>query len=307
MKNHIALIILFIFNISNASIHKDLLINEKYGNVKVFLQTGFKYSDIEKIKIIGNLSEKICANLSFKDTLFIEYINDYVDIYSEDIYKFENNNTSYQFMAGLDRMYNAKSTNNGLSIRINANRIDIINVLKLVEYSITNRNKLSDKLNPIKLKNRFDDNEKVFFIDAISKQLLNEIFESESSIVNQVIKNKIDIHKEDFFGIESYWQNNQFVFEYKLHDSPKKLLFTTNDYYYCLMVNANCALVFKDKNNFYLIDAGETDNTKLIYIESGNYQPYSFIAKFEEKIVLFNSSKDFNILLMDKRQIISKF
>ena len=51
-KMKLKLFLLFgIFFIANSFAHKDKYIHKKYGNVKVFMKTGFDYSDINKIKI----------------------------------------------------------------------------------------------------------------------------------------------------------------------------------------------------------------------------------------------------------------
>nr|WP_321226019.1 hypothetical protein [uncultured Psychroserpens sp.] len=144
MRLKIGILLLFIS--FNCFAHKDKVINETYGNVKVYIRTGFDYLDIDKIKIVGQLSEKLSSRLKYKDTLLIEYIQDYTNNYSDDLYMLEYNNSNYKLFDGIKPEYEIESNNNGLSVRIYADRIRIIDILKLVEFSITNKEKTNSYL-----------------------------------------------------------------------------------------------------------------------------------------------------------------
>lgn len=309
----VTLFLLLFCNMCLANMHKDILVNEYYGNVNVLLRTGFQYSEIEKIKIIGKLSEKLCTKLHFKDRLFVEYIHDYTKIYSKDIYKFEDRTTSIGFMDGLRSKY-IKKESKGVSVRINADNVNITNVLRLIEYAINNRKNLDEKLTDVLLIDRWGDNdtELEFKIRAIPVELLRQIFDSKSDIIQDVITNKIFISSENIIGIDFYWTNDKFVIEYKFREEPVEKLLEVEDFYYFIRYGYSI-LVFLNTDDFYLVLPNDENNSSLLRIKDGPQVPYKIIADFNNKIVLqnyywsANNENDLLILLKNKRKVISKF
>lgn len=93
-------IIIFLFSF-NCFAHKDKMVQELYGNVKIYMRTGFDYSDIVKIKIIGQLSEKLSEQLQYEEPILIEYIQDYPNYYLDDLYILEYNNSNYKLITGI--------------------------------------------------------------------------------------------------------------------------------------------------------------------------------------------------------------
>jgi hypothetical protein len=312
MKKTLLLILFLISTIGIASVHKDMEVYETYGNIKVFLRTGFHYSEVEKIKVIGKLSEKLSLKLSHKDTIFIEYIQDYTDIYSKDIYTFENN-TNWSFNNGLRSDFKPKKIKPGISIRINANKIKIVDVLCLVEYAILNHKNLPEKLVNQKVIDRWGDNDQEleFKIKSVSDELLNQIFSQKSELVQELISERTYINKVELIGIETYWMNDKFTFEYKFHDEPIVKLIDVTDYYYYLELGYKSLLIFINENKFYYAKPDDESNNKLLELNSSSHIPFNTINMFINKIVLYNNSNkppnDFYILLTDKRKVISKF
>lgn len=217
MRNALFLTVIFILNSYVVRAHKDIVVYETYGNVKVLLKTSFQYSEIDKIKIIGKLSEKLCSKLLYQDTLLVEYIHDCTNLYSKDVYKFDND-TNFEFLGGLRYESNLKKNKSGISIRINANKINIEDILNLVEYAIINREHLSEKLKYQKVIDRWGDydQEMEFKIKSIPIELLDKIFTQESQIIQELISHKTYIVENENVGIDIYWMNNTFTFEYKI-------------------------------------------------------------------------------------------
>lgn len=312
MKKTLLLILFLISTIGIARVHKDMVVYETYGNVKVFLRTGFHYSEVEKIKVIGKLSEKLSLKLSHNDTIFIEYIQDYTDLYSKDIYTFENN-TNLSFNNGLRTNFKPDKIKPGISIRINANKINVVDVLCLVEYAIINHKNLSEKVINQKVIDRWGDNDQEleFNIKSVSDELLNQIFSQKSELVQELISERTYINKIELIGIETYWMNDKFTFEYKFRDAPIVKLIDVTDYYYYLELGYESLLIFINKNMFYYAKPNDESNTNLLELNSSSYVPFNTINMFKNKIVLYNNwnnpPNDFYILLTDKRIVVSKF
>lgn len=310
MKIKIQLLILLLFSI-NSFAHKDKFFKENYGNVKVYMRTGFNYSDLDKIKIIGKLSEKLSKNLNYKDTIFIEYIQDYTNLYKDDLYLLEYNNSNFKLINGLEEPNSLKTNNNGLSVRIYADQIKILDILKLVEYLVINKEETNNHLTQKRIRlNDFEGYQLLgnLIYEATDNKLIEKIISKESSLIKKLIDEKFIVKSEENYGIEIYWKNDKFIFEYKLFNEDQYQLHELKDYYYFVPVNINEILVFKDESSFYFINGDKEKNIRLNKIKNGNNVPVGVID-LDNKILIFDfyNRGNINIFLKNKNKVISKF
>ncbi|VXB49424.1 conserved hypothetical protein [Flavobacterium sp. 9AF] len=304
--------ILVVFFSLNCFAHKGILMQKIYGNVKISIKTGFEYSDIDKIQIIGQLSQKLSDRLHYKDTVFIEYVQDYRNIYKNDLYLLEYNNSNYKIIGGIKSEYNNESNNSGLSIRICADRISIVNTLKFVEFTINNKDKTNNYVSKKTI--GLNDNEDEALLDSLrtiatNDDLITKIITSKSELINDIISDKIPIKKQDHFGIEIYWQNDKFLFEYNhINSDRQEYVFEVTDYFYHEYLNENDILIFVDKNAFYYLEGTNHEEKELIKMDNESYAPLS-IFDFGNKILLhpFRNRNELSIFLKDKNKVISKF
>lgn len=310
MKYTLLLIICFLYNAPSFA-HKDKIIRNNYGNIKTYLRTGFDYSEIFKMEIIGKLSNDLALKLNYKDTLLIEYVHDYTKFYDRDIYSFENNNTNYKFLGGLENHVKTTTNGKGISVRIYAKNVAVEKVLKLVEFSILNRKKLHTLLVSQHIKSNYP--EEAYFLDPIPVNLIPDdlfmfITSAKSELITEAMTKRIAIYQQTQYGIEIYWQGNKFIFEYKNIDTPPDFLFDTKDFYYFKEVDLNTMLVFIDGKSFYYLSGGEKTDEKPFELDNESFRPANVIGRFNNKIIISNDYFDsFNIFLKDKRKIISKF
>lgn len=310
MKTKIQILILLLFSI-NSFAHKDKVFFETYGNVKVYMRTGFDYSDIDKIKIIGKLSEKLSKNLNYKDTIFVEYIQDYTDYYSDDLYILEYNNSNFKLANGFKSQISSETNNSGLSVRIYADRIKILDILKYVEYLINNKEETNNYLTRKNIGyNHYEDQQYLEPInsEATDNKFLEKILSKESETITNLINQKIEVKSEEFYGIEIYWKNDKFMFEYKLFKEKQDFIFEIKDYYYSVSVNVNELLVFVDENSFYFINGEKKIKRKLNKIANGTNVPVR-IVDLDDKILIYDfyKRKNINIFLKNKNKVITKF
>ncbi len=310
-KMRIYVLFLTFFISSNCFSHKDKVIFETYGNVKVLMKTGFDYADIDKIKIIGHLSEKLSKQLHFKDTILIEYNQDYTNIYQKDLYMLEFNNSNFKIINGIKSKYKVESNNYGLSIRINAKKIKIKDVLKFIEFTINNKEKTNEFLvkQDIGLNNKKPQNSiEPFFTITTDEELLSKIINSNSEIIDNILNEKISIKSQEHYGIEIYWLKDKFIFEYKnINSRNKNLVFEINDYFYHKYLNNNEILIFVEKSQFYFLSGSKNEFNDLIEIENNSYVPL-VTFDFGNKVLLhpFRNQNDLSIFLKEKRKLISK-
>lgn len=304
-------ILALLFSI-NCFAHKDKVIGKSYGNVKIYMKTGFDYSDIDKIQIVGQLSEKLSERLHYKDTIFIEYIQDYTSRYENDLYMLEFNNSNYKIIGGIKSEYTIKSNNSGLSVRIYADRINVVEILKLVEFTIANKEKTNSYLTEKKIGfNTYEDQELIEPLVSIATddKIIDEIYSSESELIKKLINERILVKEQDNYGIEIYWKNDKFIFEYNhIHSDKQEFVFELKDYYYHKYLNVNNILIFVDKNSFYYLDGTNDEKKELIKMANKSYAPL-IIMDFGNKVLFhpFRNRNNLSIFLKDKNKVISKF
>ena len=297
-------ILIIVISIILASIYGILT----YGNVKIYMKTGFDYSDIDKIQIVGKLSEKLSERLHYKDTIFIEYIQDYTNIYGDDLYMLEFNNSNYKIIGGIKSEYTIKSNNSGLSVRIYADRINIVEILKLVEFTITNKEKTNSYLTKKEIGfNRYK--EQPLNSIATDDKIIDKIYSSESELIKELINERILVNEQDNYGIEIYWMNDKFIFEYNhIHSDKQEFVFELKDYFYHKYLNVNDILIFVNKNSFYYLDGTNDEKKELVKMDNTSYAPL-IIMNFGNKVLFhpFRNRNQLSIFLKDKNKVISKF
>lgn len=310
MKTKIQILILLLFSI-NSFAHKDKVFFETYGNVKVYMRTGFDYSDIDKIKIIGKLSEKLSKNLNYKDTIFVEYIQDYTDYYSDDLYILEYNNSNFKLANGFKSQISSETNNYGLSVRIYADRIKILDILKYVEYLINNKEETNNYLTRKNIGyNHYEEQQYLEPInsEATDDKFLEKILSKESETIKNLINQKISVKTEEIYGIEIYWKNDKFIFEDKHIKEKQEFIFEVKDYYYSISVSKYELLIFIDENSFYFINGIKEKKRKINKIANGSYVPVR-IVDLDDKILIYDFFKrrNINIFLKNKNKVITKF
>lgn len=306
MKSRFLIIVVFCLVSIQSFAHRDKVIVMNYGNVKTLLKTGFDYSETYKMTIIGKLSNQLTTKLNFADTLLIEYVNDYTKAYDRDIYQFENNNISYKF-SGLGNSSQMHKNIKGVALRIYAKSIDVENILKLVEFSIINRHTLKSKLVSQNVVFKYAGPSDGIPFDLIPDNLFKKITTGKSELIEEILRNRIEIYLQKQFGIEIFWENNKFIFEYKNLNDSKDILYEIKDFYYLKEVDMNTMLVFVDEQNFYYLEGGELTDEKLFQLDFKSYRPVDVTNKFAGKIIISsNGNNGFNIFIKHDRKLITK-
>ena len=137
--------------------------------------------------------------------------------------------------------------------------------------------------------------------------MISQINSSQSKIINEVINERIIVSNQRTFGIEIYWQNDKFFFEYKNVSGKKNdTLFEIHDFYYSVSLNQNDLLIFINKNEFYFLDGSNLKEKKLNRIKIGSYLPVR-VLEFKDKILIYDRRDSFNVFLPKKNKTITKF
>jgi len=57
--------------------HQDFWITQDYGNIKVRIETGFKYEEIYKVFLFGQLAEQFAKQLNYSGSIFLDFSHHY--------------------------------------------------------------------------------------------------------------------------------------------------------------------------------------------------------------------------------------
>ncbi|KAA2217789.1 hypothetical protein [Chryseobacterium sediminis] len=307
-------ILYFLFLVSSNFVkaHKPKVRIETFRNVKTYFNSEFNFnpktiaSEELKIRVIGQLSRVIAEKLGYSDTIMIERKTYYSHDPHQKFFILENNNSQYK-LAVLDDGTVLKSNNKGLAVRILSENINVVDVLKLVEYSILNRKKLNKKLIPTTY--FFEQNQQLSLL-VNSEEFIQRLCKSKSKLVNEVIGNEIELLDNGFLRTKISWKSGKFVFgiNNKYPASGDYYKSELSDYeiedfkYYVDSVYSNCFLIFHNSKEFTYFD-GENENTSAtIKVENDSWYPFQLSKdRFDDKVILFNNNRYFYVYNFKKK------
>jgi len=309
--NKFFLLLIFLIFSNNLSAHKPKVKVENFGNIKTFFISEFNFgaktieSQELKMQIIGKLSKTISENLGYRDTIMIERKTYFYDN-NHDFYILENNNSNYKIGALEDGVM-LKSNGKGLAIRIISKKVNVTDVLKLVEYTIRNRIKINNLL--VSTPYFYNENEQMKVLSN-TKEFISKIVNQNSNLVDEIIKQDVILTKDSETIIS--WNNNEFIFEMNLEkfkpdnlysDLPKNQLKIQDFKYYINSPNNNFFLVFTDMETFVYFDGREENISQKIKIDN-NRSWYPFVLgkdKIGSKIILYNRDQVIFIYDINKK------
>ena len=233
----IAIIVVFLATqISFA--HKDKIIVENCGIVKIVMKEAFDYAESSKIKVLARLSNEIAKVLNEKDTINIWYDYKFREYY----------NNEYLLQFNKDTFGNSY-----FKIRISHENIDIESVLKLVEYSIKNKYDLEKHIVVRKLYSEHNPQ----LTDNGEIKLTNDSFiyylflQDSSDLIARLVKSDIIIFKDDDFNL--HWINGEYYF-YNKKDFNQPFIKLSDKLLYSFQRVDKGLVIFIDKLGFYFID-----------------------------------------------------
>ncbi|MBW8524117.1 hypothetical protein K0U91_02640 [Chryseobacterium chendengshani] len=307
------LFLLFIFLITsnNFSAHKPKVKVENFGNIKTYFISQFNFgtktieSEELKMHIIGKLSKIISDKMGYRDTIMIER-KTYLADNKNDFYILESGNSNYK-VAVLDDGVLLQSNNRGLAIRIISDKVNVIDVLKLVEYTIQNKLKINDSL--VSTPYFYNEDEEMKILSN-SQEFISKIVNQNSKLIDEIIKEDI-IVTEDSETIIS-WNNNEFVFRMNLEkfksDNPYRDFlkdeFKIQDFkYYIYSSSYYFFLVFHDMETFTYFDGREENRSQKIKIETKRSWYPLVLAKDKigNKIILYDRDQTIYIYNINKK------
>ncbi|WP_330745398.1 hypothetical protein [Chryseobacterium sp. CP-77] len=309
--NKLILFFIFLVSLNFIEAHKPKVRIENFGNIKTYFVSGFNFdqktieSEELKMQVVGRLSKLIAEKLGCSDTIMIERKTYYSHDPKQEFFILENNNSQYK-LAVLDEGILLKSNNKGLSVRILSGNINVVDVLKLVEYSILNRKKLNRK----HIVTAYYYGEEKLKILVNSENFIRKICKIQSKLVSEVINNNIELLNNGFLRTKISWKSGKFIFgiDHKPPAGGNYLEPLTNDFkiedfrYYLDSNHSNFFLIFHNSNEFTYFDGKNENTSAKIEVKNSSWYPFQLSKdRFRDKIVLFDNYSYFYVYNFKKK------
>ena len=279
-KNLIIILTLLLIPIT-VSAHKDFWVSKKYGNVTSRIETGYGYEEIKKIQIIGKLAEKLALKLDYTEPILLDFDHKYTG---------NSNSTYYLGVDDQEITYNHGTNEQKILIKKKiviyqtGSSFNIINTLKMLEYSIKNRTKIEEEQKPIKRWGRT--------INSIDKNKSIDILKTpETELINSIKNTKIYRPEKNFkSGFTYFWKNDRYTIVFAEESSEKTIIILTNIYDF--KKRDNIVFAFKTPSKLIIHENSNKEivsNKFRIKNARENYKPYK-ISKIRDNIYSINFS-----------------
>jgi hypothetical protein len=276
----ITYILIFFLTTLTYGFHKEHREYSTYGNIKVIGRSAFaNYNEFNKFKIIGKLSQQLCQKLNYKDTIVLEFEHIYSN-YKPSLIIVEKGNTEYisklYRLEKIDSIYSVPKKNIGICIRQIAQKFDVVEVLKLLEYVIINHENLIFEKHKVKLRDFDMKTTKTIEYLSINKKLIKSIIKKSktSELVKEIINS--DVLFFEFGNIKGKWNNEEFIISNEFSIIKYKDIF-------CITELKDGILIFENNKSFIYFTNTEKQFQKFHIKTKLNYSYYYSHFIFQEK------------------------
>ena len=246
---HIAFLLILLFTSMTVSAHQDFWVVTESGNVKTRIKTGYQYEEIKKVQIIGELAELLAKKLNYNEPILLDFNHYYVGI-AEPIYflSFDKGTIKYNY-DGAQKGQSLLSKK-GIVVRQVSSEFNIINTLKMLEYSINNWKTIKKEQKRIE----YNENYCNWIINSIDTNKSIVILESkETQLIGEIRNTKIYRPEKDFkSGITYYWQNDKYNVVF--NNNNKEELVTSLNSIYDIQQKWHTIFIFETPSDFLVFD-----------------------------------------------------
>ncbi len=231
------------------SAHQDFWVVNQFRNIKTRIKTGYKYEEIKKVQIIGELAQLLAEKLNYNQPILLDFNHFYVGV-SEPIYFLSFDKGIIKYNYDPIRIGKPLLTKKAIVVRQVSNKFDIVNTLKMLEYAILNWKTI--KKEQIRIK--YDENYCDWIINAIDQRTVTNIETSKESDVITGIKHfKIYRPEKDFKkGMSYFWQNDKYHIIFK--EKNKERIITTLTSIYDIQKVRSTIFIFESPSEFVVFD-----------------------------------------------------
>ena len=269
---NIAFSLILLFTSMTVAAHQDFWVVTESGNVKTRIKTGYQYEEIKKVQLIGELAELLAKKLNYNEPILLDFNHYYVGT-AEPIYflSFDNGTIKYNYDGA--RKGQPLLSGKGIVVRQVSSEFDIVNTLKMLEYSINNWKTIKKEQKRIE----YNENYCNWIINSIDTNKSIDILDSkETEIIREIRNTKIYRPEKDFkSGITYYWQNDKYNIVFK--NKNKEEFVASLNSIYDIQQKWNTIFIFETPADFSVFDTYKkkiVSKKWTIKNAERNYRPY---------------------------------
>ncbi len=286
--------ILLSLTIGTSFAHKDFFVHQEYGNVKVSIKTGYKYEEIQKAFMIGELTKNLLKELKYADTVFLDFNHAYTNYCKPDFFiSYDNGSIIYNSFRENSEI---NSKRKWLVVRQVSKTFDIISTLILVEFAVRNRSEVELKQKPMAYSENFCD----WTVNSIDvSEIMNQLSKPISKKLKKVLKNitvRPETEKLDSTNsrITYYFRNNKFNIALINGKRLEKPILELDNIYDFRRIDNSSAIVFDTDHSFYFTSTNKHQISKRHVINNMSlfYSPFELKFKETNKIIMLFYSND---------------
>lgn len=234
-----------------AQAHEDAYIAKDFGNVKVRIKTGFRYEEINKVAMLGQLAERMAERLGYAEQVFLDFEHFYTGECAHDYF------ISYD-KGGVMVPWSDKSNDvfagEAIVVRQVGRRFDSRATLKLLEYAILNAAEVRAGQQRVEYKENYCN----WILNTIDPASIGTALSApDSEAVRGVMAERVERPDEEFTtGISYFLKDNLYTLFLREPGQPDRELVTLGDIYDFANFDNLSAIAFDSYSSFYFVAAG---------------------------------------------------
>lgn len=238
------LTLLFLFTSGTAFGHQDFWMTKEFGNVKVRIKTGFKYEEIKKSWIIGELANRLCKELRYTKPVFIDFSHYYISHCEPDYFlSFDNGAVKEKWASNMSKPFLKQP---GLVIREVSKEFSPSTTLMLLEYAIKHVVQIKNEQKTISYNDHYN-NWELKTIDTL--RIKSIAAGSASEIVKKVLSTRVN--NAGAKELSYYFKDNKYHIFHNDHDTT---LLVVNNIYQWADLSNDKAIIFNSDTSFYYVN-----------------------------------------------------
>jgi len=281
--------------------HSDLSWTKEFGRVKVRIKTGYDYEEIQKIYLIGELTEKYAKLIGYDKVIFLDFNHFYVGNCEPDYF------ISYD-RGAIMNLWNKATPEyyldyDALVIRQVASLFDVCNSLQLVEYAVSK----VDRIVSLQRMIEYDENYCHWRINSIDTvEIKHRLQQPISKGLHEILNIKLERPGKLKEGVSYYFQENLFTVFSRLKGKPDKDIISLTNIYQLTSFRRS-AFLFDTDSSFYFINGSGSIISKKVLIRNADehYTPFEIkpIENGNFSISYWSYSKESGMRLDEKRTL----
>ena len=257
MVRHLLVFVLILLpSVHTVLAHEDFYRVRDFENVKVRIKTGFKYEEINKVAIIGELAQRLTESMGYRETVLLDFLHFYTGDCVADHFISFGDGTDPEVLASAPPTGEKPDPflkSPAVVIRQVSRSFDVATTLKLVEYAVSHVAEVKRDQRLRLHRGKYN----CWQALSIDKDRITKIIAAPVSPAIEKVWKKWAIRpktgSDKYPGISYCFKNGRFVVYYWSGWRYERCLLSLEDIYDFQKVSSSEAIVFDTDQSFYYV------------------------------------------------------